>query len=204
MNQEFKNPEQADLELKKVEEQYRELIEHTKTLIYIHDLQGQFLSINQGAAEFLGYEKDALLKMNVRDILIPEVRNEFETYLTNIKQNGVSKGLMFVQMAMGDKRILEYDNILYTKRTAVPVVSGIAYDITEHINTKKRLKQLSQQFSIILESLPIVSYTLKGEGDYRLTYITHNVKTVTGFEHTDFISKPSFWTERINPEDSPR
>ena len=124
--------------------------------------------------------------------------------LAEIKRQGTAKGLMLVQTATWEKRILIYNNTLRTEGVATPTVQGIAYDITEYIQTERALRQVSGQLSIVLESLPIVCYISKAEGDYGATYITHNTKAITGFEHTDFTSKSSFWADRIHPEDAPR
>jgi PAS domain S-box-containing protein len=50
--------------LRESEDRYRDLVEHSHDLICTHDLQGQILSVNQGAAQLLGYEPSALLKKN--------------------------------------------------------------------------------------------------------------------------------------------
>ena len=190
--------------LQEIQGRYRKLLNHTQAIQYTHDLQGQFLSVDQEITEFLGYDRNSLLNMNIRTLLASEVRHKFEVYLGEIKRQGVSEGLMVVQTASGEKRILKYYNTLWTEDVATPFVQGIAYDVTEQKQTKKALKQLSEQLSIILKSLPIVCYISKAEEDYGATYITHNVKAITGFEQTDFTSKSSFWSDRVHPEDAPK
>ena len=187
-----------------IEDRHQDLLGHIKAVQYTHDLQGQLLSVNQETTEFLGYDKNSLLNMNIRNLLAPEVRHEFDTYLTEMKRQGNAKGLMLVQTATGEKRFLIYNNTLRTEGVATPTVQGIAYDITKYIQTERALRQVSGQLSIVLESLPIVCYISKAEGDYGATYITHNIKAITGFEDTNFTSKSSFWTDRIHPEDAPR
>jgi PAS domain S-box-containing protein len=189
---------------REIEDRHQDLLGHIKAVQYTHDLQGQLLSVNQGTTEFLGYDKNSLLNMNIRNLLAPEVRHEFDTYLTEMKKQGNAKGLMLVQTAAGEKRILIYNNTLQAEGVATPTVQGIAYDITKYIQTEKALRQVSGQLSIVLESLPIVCYISKAEGDYGMTYITHNIKAITGFEDTNFTLKSSFWTDRIHPEDAPR
>src|SRR4030042_1628906 len=190
--------------LQEIQGRYRKLLNHTQAIQYTHALQGQFLSVDQEITEFLGYDRNSLLNMDLRAILASEVRHRFETYLDEIKRQGVSKGLMVVQTASGEKRILKYYNTLRTEDVPTPFVQGIAYDVTEQKQTRKTLKQLSEQLSIILKSLPIVCYICKAEEDYGATYITHNVKAITGFEQTDFTSKSFFWANRIHPEDAPK
>jgi PAS domain S-box-containing protein len=187
-----------------IEDRHQDLLGHIKAVQYTHDLQGQLLSVNQETTEFLGYDKNSLLNMNIRNLLAPEVRHEFDTYLTEMKRQGNAKGSMLVQTATGEKRVLIYNNTLQTEGVATPTVQGIAYDITKYIQTERALRQVSGQLSIVLESLPIVCYIRKAEKDYGATYITHNIKAITGFEDTNFTSKSSFWADRIHPEDAPR
>ena len=199
-----KNPERPEESLQEIEGRYRKLLSHTQAIQYTHDLQGQFLSVDQETTELLGYDRNSLLNMNVSALLASEVRHQFETYLDEIKRQGLAKGLMVVQTASGEKRILKYYNTLRTEGVPIPFVQGIAYDVTEQKQTRKALKEISEQLSIILKSLPIVCYIGKAEEDYGATYITHNVKAITGFEQTDFTSKPSFWANRVHPEDAPK
>ena len=201
---ELKKSMRLEESLQEIQGRYRKLLSHTQAITYTHDLQGQFLSVDQEITEFLGYDRNSLLNMNIRTLLASEVRHQFETYLDEIKRQGVAKGLMVVQTASGEKRFLKYYNTLRTEAVTIPFVQGIAYDVTEQKQTKKALKELSEQLSIILKSLPIVCYIAKAEEDYGATYITHNVKAITGFEQTDFTSKSSFWANRVHPEDAPK
>jgi PAS domain S-box-containing protein len=87
------------------EDRYRDLVEHSQAFIYTHDLEGQFLSVNPAVAKLLGHDQSTILSMNVRNILVPEVRDQFSSYLDTIRKDGLAKGLMLVQTAAGERRI---------------------------------------------------------------------------------------------------
>jgi PAS domain-containing protein len=91
-------------ELQESEYFYQDLVEHSHDLICVHDLKGKILYVNQGAAELFGYDKSSNLLKNLKDFLVPEVRHEFETYLSTIQRDGMAKGLMLVQTGTGEKR----------------------------------------------------------------------------------------------------
>jgi len=59
----------------------------------------------------------------------------------------------------------------------------------------------NEYLSMILENLPVVVYTRKAEGDYDITYISSNVKDVTGYSPEDFTSNPGLWKSHIYPDD---
>jgi PAS domain S-box-containing protein len=62
----------SDDELKRSEERYRVLFDNANDIIYTHDLAGNFTSINNAAERMLGYSRDDVLKLNVRDVVAPE------------------------------------------------------------------------------------------------------------------------------------
>jgi len=47
-------------------------------------------------------------------------------------------------------------------------------------------------------------YTCKADGDFTTTFVTEGVRTLWGYEPSDFLSDPRFWTEHLHPEDAPR
>jgi len=156
----------AEETLRESEDCYRDLVEFSQHLICTHDLRGQILSVNQEGAKLLGYEQRSLLNKNIRDLLVPEVRDEFDTYLDTIQKHGVAKGLMSLQTATGEKRLWEYNNTLRTEGVTVPIVRAIAHDVTEHIRAEKAVTRLSQENAIMAEIGRIISSTLNIEEVY--------------------------------------
>ena len=140
-----KQTRQAEETLRESEDRYRDLVEHSHDLICTHDLEGRILSFNQWALETLGYDKndkEVHLKKNIRDILAPKFREEFDTYLDTIKRDGVAKGVMLVQTAKGEKRLWEYHNTLRTEGVNVPIVRAMAHDVTERRRAEAERERL--------------------------------------------------------------
>jgi PAS domain S-box-containing protein len=134
----------AEEALRESEDRYRDVVEHTHDLICVHDLEGQILSVNQRAATVLGYDQSVLMRKNIRDILLPEVRDEFDAYLAMIQKDGVASGLMLVQTSTGERQIWEYDNILLTEGIRGATVRGMAHDITERKRAERLLQALNR------------------------------------------------------------
>jgi PAS domain S-box-containing protein len=127
------------------EDRYRDLVESSRDLICTHDLKGNVLSVNAEPLRILGYKRDVVSKMNLRDILIPERRNEFDDYLRTIKETGKADGLMVTLTARGEKRIWEYHNTLRTEGVPEPIVRGMAHDVTERLRAEKEKTRLESQ-----------------------------------------------------------
>jgi PAS domain-containing protein len=63
----------AEEKIKTSEARYRSLLENANDIIYSHDLQGKYLSINSAGEKITGYsQKEILSGMNITQIIVPE------------------------------------------------------------------------------------------------------------------------------------
>ena len=60
--------ERAEKNLRDSEERFRTLVEQASDAIFVHDLEGRLLDVNQSACESLGYARKELLQLSVLDI----------------------------------------------------------------------------------------------------------------------------------------
>ena len=141
----------AEEALRESEDRFRDLVEHSQDLIFTHDLEGRIFSANPWATTTLGYVPEELLRMNIRDLLAPEVRHEFEMYMDEIRTHGTVRGLMRVQTRDGERRLWEYKNTLRTEGVPEPIVRGMAQDITDRKRAERALKESEEKFRVIFE-----------------------------------------------------
>ena len=59
-----------------------------------HDLEGRLVSISAAAAQMLGFKREELLGVPLRDLLTAEYRDQFQSYLDTIRTDGAASGLM--------------------------------------------------------------------------------------------------------------
>ena len=124
---------------------YRDLVEHSQNLLCVHDLEGRLLSVNPVPARLLGYSVDEMLQRPMRDFLSPQYCAQFETYLEEIKRKGESHGLMAVMTKSGEIRIWEYHNTLRTEGSSIPLVRGIAHDVTDRVRAEQTLRATNEE-----------------------------------------------------------
>ena len=53
-------------------ESYRELFENANDIIYTHDLEGNFTSLNMAGERITGYTREEAMRMKISDVLAPE------------------------------------------------------------------------------------------------------------------------------------
>ena len=166
LRKELQDRRKAEETLRESEDWYGDLVEYSQYLICTHDMEGRILSANRGAVKLLGFDHDLLLKMNIRDLLVPEFKDEFDDYLTMVRKENAPEGMMKVITRAGDRRILAYKITVRTEGVSLPIVRAIAHDVTEMLKTEKALKRLSQENAIIAEIGRTISSTLKIEDVY--------------------------------------
>jgi PAS domain S-box-containing protein len=64
--------ETTQRELKTSEEKYRQLFENAHDAIWLHDLEGNFVTVNRAAERLTGYSMEELSRMNVKSFLSAE------------------------------------------------------------------------------------------------------------------------------------
>ncbi len=84
---------------------------------------------------------------------------------------------------------------------ALTVVASTLSAAISRKHTEARLVQTSERLSVVLESLPIVTFTAKGDEQAEITYITGTVEEITGFRPEEFLKEPGFLMDHIHPDD---
>jgi formate hydrogenlyase transcriptional activator len=142
----------AEDALRYSEDRYRDLVEHSEDLLCTHDLEGNLLSVNPAPARILGYSVEELLKIPMRDLIVPEGRELFEQYLERFRTTGEPQsGLLCVITRSGEIRTWEYHNTLRTDSVAKPIVRGMAHDVTERKKAEAALRRREEDYRRFVE-----------------------------------------------------
>ncbi len=159
--------QRTEKSLMESKERYRDLVESSRDLISIHDLKGQILWVNEEPVKILGYKKEDILKMNVRDILALDYRGEFDNYLAALQSQGVARGLMMIQTAQGENRIWEYNNTLRIEGLAEPIVRSMARDVTEQKSAEREVKKTLEKLRKAMGgTIQVISQTVEMRDPY--------------------------------------
>ena len=140
--------------LRESESRYRDLVESSEDLIATHDFQGRILSVNPAPAKRLGYEVSELLKMNIRDLLAPRVRPEFQDFLQRVISTGSDRGRMVVLTKSGEERTWEYSSTIRSEGISSPIIRGMARDITEKVRAEEALQLSEAKFASAFRNSP--------------------------------------------------
>ena len=72
----------------RTESLYHSILENANDAVFIHDLAGRFLEVNRAACERLGYTRNELLSMDVKQLDAPEIAEDFESAMVEFIKIG--------------------------------------------------------------------------------------------------------------------
>lgn len=189
----------AQIALEESEARYRTLFENANDLIYIHDLEGNYLAINETALRVFGFTRKEALKLNMRDVVAPE---HIDIVRRKLKQKieGKTKQMVYEVdcLTKDGKRITLEVNSSPIYKEGVPVaVQGIARDITERKIVEETLKKNEERYRLMGESIMHQVWTAKPNGE--IDYVNKRTLEYFGLD-ADKILKQK-WQDVVHPND---
>lgn len=134
---------QAEEKLKESEEKYRSLVNQSVEMLFLHDLNGNFLEVNKAVIMKTGYSNDELLRMNLLDLLSDNIN--YDDIIRQWKEWPVGQPVTLEAKHKGK------DGIIYpVEVTTGKVIIGdkeyilaLVRDITERKQVEKRIRYIS-------------------------------------------------------------
>lgn len=123
------------------QEKLKTFFEHSHGLMCTHNLEGDFLSVNDAGSKILGYAQAEITQLSLFDIVPDSQHIILQEYLDTIQKTGKAKGEMLTLTKNGDKRIWLFNNILEKNSDGTLYVIGNAVDITDKHFLEKDLQR---------------------------------------------------------------
>jgi PAS domain S-box-containing protein len=136
--------------LRQSEEQYRTLVENANDMIYTHDLQGNYLSVNKACERVSGYSRGELLSMNVAQLAAPGFLNLAKEMTAKKLAAGEQTSYEFDLIGKDGRPVsIEVNSRLIMENGEPAGVQGIARDITERKHATEAIAQQAEREAII-------------------------------------------------------
>ncbi len=128
------------------ETRYKKLFEEANDIVYTHDFEGKFTSLNKEGERLSGYTREEAENLSVYEIIVPEYR-ELALEMTRRRLQGEQVGKYEIEILSKDgARIpVEVSAGLVVHEGRPIGVQGIARDIRERRQAEEQRKKLEQQ-----------------------------------------------------------
>lgn len=178
--------ERVQTALRLSEERFRELFDNAQDAIYVHDLNGNYTSLNRAAEKLIGYTRDEIVGKNFTEFMAPECA---ELVRTNLRRKVEEQDLTAyeIEVMAKDGRLVPVEvssRLIFEKGIAVGV-QGIARDVTDRKRAEAALRTSEEKYRTILESIEDTYYEVDLHGN--LTFFNDAMVRLVGYSAEELI-----------------
>ncbi len=132
--------------LRESEERYRELFENARDAMYVHDLEGNYISINHAAEKLSGYTREEIVGHNFSEFIASEhISNVRNRFCGKLAKRGETTYEVEVIAKDGRRVPVEVSSRAIYENGVIVGVQGTARDITERKQAQDALQMFSRQ-----------------------------------------------------------
>ena len=175
---------QAEKALRENEERFRDLFDNARDIIYTHDLEGNYISVNKAAERIFGYSQEEIVNMNINSLVAPEDL-ELAFQKLSEKFKGVKQAVYEITAITkdGQKVILEINSCGVYQDGNLVAVQGIARDITSRKEVAQALVESEARFRDLFENANDLIYTHDLRGNF--TSLNRAGEIITGYRREE-------------------
>jgi PAS domain S-box-containing protein len=179
--------------LRASEERYRDLVENAHDIIYSHDFDGNYTSVNKAVKQITGYSRDEALKMNLAQVVAPEYLEQARSMIRR-KLAGEKETVYDLEIIAKDGRRIPIEvNTKLIHQGGVPVgIHGIARDVTERKRVQKELRESEERYRDLVENSTELICTHDLDG-LILSANRASIK-VLGYDEKEYVGKANLRT----------
>jgi len=149
VSREITKRKRTERKLRESEKKYQELLDQASDGIFIADANGQFTIVNEEACRLVGYTKEELLSMNLRDLVAPE---DLET--TPLRFDELRTGKTLIT----ERKLLHKNESRINCEISAKILTdgrfqSIVRDITERKVTEDALKRSEKRYRSLFENM---------------------------------------------------
>ena len=190
---------QTERALRESEKRYRKLFNSIADTVFVHDLTGRILDVNQQACIKYGYSREELRQMYATDIDTPEQAvQHIEDRIKKLEENGE---IVFetIHLDREKNRIPMEVTARLTDYQGHQAVISICHDITRRRQTQEALQESEERYRTLFETANDAIFIMDGD-----IFVTCNKATVRMFgcdRKNDIVGrKPWDFSPPIQPD----
>lgn len=189
-----------DSALRESEQRLRGIMDNASSLVYVKDLEGRYLLVNERFSQLLNVGKDSVGGMTCFDLFPPGVAAEFTDHDRDVLR--ARKAIIFEEtlpLASGERTFLVTKFPLFDKAGAPCGVCGIDMDITERKLAEERLRASEERLRTVADFTYAWEYWIGPSGEF--LYISPSVERITGHKPGEFLADPGLFASIIHSDD---
>lgn len=146
-------------QLRESERQFRNYLDNAPDGVFLVDNTGKFVDVNKTALEIIGYTKEELLQLFVRDVVAEESIKDGKSHFKTLFETGRASSELLHIRKDGIKRWWSVNAVKYSETRAL----GFVKDITEHKLADENLILRENELKAVFENAPLLLVLIDNE-----------------------------------------
>ncbi len=157
---------QAQQAQQESEERLSIIIENIPLGVFAHNLDGEFVIVNQASSTFTGYTREELLNMTVADIDHGSLTRDDRTNIWLKLEKGGHMKLEAEHFRKDGSTYPVELNLTAIKFKDKPIILAVVQDITDRKKAQQALKESEEKFRTIFNNAPLGIFRSTKEGKF--------------------------------------
>ncbi len=183
----------SELALTQSEEKFREVFNNANDAMFLQKVTkkgpGKFIEVNDTAIQSLGYSKEEMVKMELKDIISSDTILYLPTVFENVIRDGKATFESEHVTKKGELLPVEVNTHVFNIRGEKHLLS-IARDISERKKAEKALVVSEEKYRTIFENIQDVFFQTDQDGI--LKTLSPSIERYSGYKPEDIIGKPAY------------
>ena len=128
-------------------------------VVVVMDLKGELIDINRTGTQLLGFDREQMLGQPVADFFLPEDREFFLIFLSDILKIGRNEAILAVVDSRSQKHHLDWRAYLVREDGQPRHIKCIARDVSDIVSRQKQ-QNIDEKFQGVLEMAGGVAHSL--------------------------------------------
>jgi diguanylate cyclase (GGDEF)-like protein/PAS domain S-box-containing protein len=197
------------LEARESERRYRLLLENLKEIVFETDDTGRLSFLNPAWKQVTGFEVGSSLGRNLLEFFHPEDANSLriplgellEGHHSNLRHTARYQQANTLEPQCPYTGWFEiHASLIQDEFGTVIGLSGTFLDVTEEQRIHAVLEGEQRIHAVLIDSLDGIIWEAYAEQP-GMTFVSPQVRRILGYEPEEFTRNPTFWEERIHPDD---
>jgi PAS domain S-box len=197
----------TELELEESRAQYRSVVDNVKQVIFQTDARGRWTLLNPAWTDLTGLSVEETLGRSFLDFIHPEDRQRQAGLFLPLVGGGTlyfGQEIRYLTKAGGFRWVEAQSCLAVDDRDRVVGTYGTLTDITERKVAEEEVLKTRERLRHLLASSPAVIYSREVADHFALTFVSENIRTLSGYAADEVMQAPELWTRMVHPADAPR
>src|ERR1044071_4218382 len=191
---------QVEEELRRSEEQCRDLLENATDLIQSVAPDGSLLYVNPSWREKLEYTEAEVARLTLFDVLHPEYPQAWRARFERARPDDSSRWEGIFLTKYSSHLYVEGNTSFRYMNGNLAAVRGIFHDVTERKLALIALKRSVRQYEALVNSVDGIVWAAD-LSSLQFTFVSQQAERLLGYPVKSWLEDPDFWQKHLHPDD---